>query len=294
LTLIGQVGAISQFYNLSFTEPSLFDSRFSGGADLYNTNRIYDSYTVARTGGGLRFGVPVSGQTRVFLSYKYETITLSNVQPTASFIILNSVGSSTTSSVTVQIRRDLRDNYADPTQGSDNSAWIEYAGGMLGGTNDFTRYGGSSAWWVTPFWSSTFTARGRIGFVQGREDHNIPLFERYREGGIYSIRGFKTWTVGPLAPNGEVIGGDKEMLFNFEWIFPLIQQLKIKGLVFFDAGNAWDVGQPFLDGGLRTSVGFGFRWLSPMGPLRLEWGYNLQPKANESQSSWDFAVGTTF
>jgi outer membrane protein insertion porin family len=74
----------------------------------------------------------------------------------------------------------------------------------------------------------------------------------------------------------------------------LVRQLKIKGLVFFDAGNAWDVAQPFLGDPLRTSVGFGFRWLSPMGPLRLEWGYNLFPKPGESQSSWDFAMGTMF
>jgi len=294
LSLVGQIGGISQFYNLGFTEPSLFDSRISGGVDLFNTRRIYDSYTVQRTGGGLRLGFPLVGLARGFLSYKYETITISDVLPTASFIILQSAGTSTTSSVTGTIRRDTRDSYADPTRGSDNSAWVEYAGGVLGGTNYFTRYGGNSGWWVTPFWNTTFYAHGRIGYLQGREESNIPLFERYREGGIYSIRGFKTWTVGPLAPNGEVIGGDKELLFNFEWIFPLIQQLKIKGLLFFDAGNAWDVGQPFLDGGLRTSVGFGFRWLSPMGPLRLEWGYNLQPKAGESQSSWDFAVGTVF
>jgi len=294
LSLIGQIGGISQFYNLGFTEPSLFDSRISGGVDLYNTRRIYESYTVRRTGGGLRLGFPLMGQTRGYLSSKYETITISDVQPTASFIIQQSVGDSTTSSVTGTIRRDTRDSFADPSRGSDSSVWVEYAGGVLGGTNYFTRYGANSSWWTTPFWSSTFSGRGRIGYIQGREEHNVPLFERYRLGGIYTIRGFKTWTVGPLAPNGEVIGGDKEMLFNFEWIFPLIRQLKIKGLVFFDAGNAWDVGQAFLEGGLRTSAGFGFRWLSPMGPLRLEWGYNLQPKPGESQSSWDFAVGTFF
>jgi outer membrane protein insertion porin family len=236
----------------------------------------------------------LTGQIRAFLSYKYETINVADVLPTASFIIQESVGDSTTSSVTGTIRRDSRDSFADPTEGSDNSVWVEYAGGVLGGTNYFTRYGANSGFWATPFWSSTFSARGRIGYLQGREDHNVPLFERYRLGGIYSVRGFKTWTIGPLAPNGEVIGGDKELLFNLEWIFPLIRQLKIKGLVFFDAGNVWDVGQTFLGDPLRTSVGFGFRWLSPMGPLRLEWGYNLFPKPGESQSSWDFAVGTIF
>jgi outer membrane protein insertion porin family len=294
LSLVGQIGGISQMYNLGFTEPSLFDSRVSGGVDLYNIRRIYDAYTVQRVGGGLRFGFPVAGPIRAHLSYKYETVTVSNVSPYASFIIQQSVGTSTTSSVTGTMRRDTRDSYMDPTQGSDNSVWLEYAGGVLGGTNYFTRYGANSGWWATPFWGSTFYARGRIGYIQGRDDHNVPLFERYRLGGIYTVRGFKTWSIGPLAPNGEVIGGDKELLFNFEWIFPLVRQLKIKGLVFFDAGNAWDVAQPFLGDPLRTSVGFGFRWLSPMGPLRLEWGYNLFPKPGESQSSWDFAMGTMF
>ena len=126
------------------------------------------------------------------------------------------------------------------------------------------------------------------------EGHAIPLYERYRLGGIYTLRGFKTWSVGPTTPNGEVIGGDKQLLFNFEMIFPISKAIKLKGLVFFDAGNAWDTGQPYNLGDLRTSVGFGFRWISPLGPLRLEWGYNLHPKPGESHSSWDFTVGGFF
>jgi len=294
LFLVAQIGGISQFYNLGFTEPFLFDTRISAGVDLYNTLRIYDSYTVRRTGGAVRFGFPLLEQIRGYTSYKYETINISDVQPTASYMIQQSVGSSTTSSITGTIRRDTRDHYFDTSKGSDNSAWVEYAGGMLAGTNYFTKYGANSAWWATPFWSSTFTARGRMGYIEGREGRNIPLFERYRLGGIYSIRGFKTWSIGPTAPNGEIIGGDKELLFNLEWIFPLIPQVKIKGLFFFDAGNAWDVGQPYRLDDLRTSVGFGFRWISPVGPLRLEWGYNLNPKPGESTSSWDFAIGTFF
>ena len=294
LQAVASIGGISQFYNLGFTEPYLFDTRISGGADLYNTRRIYDTYTVRRQGGAIRLGFPLLGQTRGFTSYKYEIIDISDVLDTASYIIQQSAGQSTTSSITGTIRRDTRDHYFETTKGSDNSVWMEYAGGALGGTNYFTKYGASSAYWITPFWKSTFSARGRIGYIVGREGHEVPLFERYRLGGIYSVRGFKTWSIGPTAPNGEVIGGDKELLFNLEWVFPLIPQVKIKGLFFFDAGNAWDVGQPYNLEDLRTSAGFGFRWISPMGPLRLEWGYNLQPKPGESQSSWDFAIGTFF
>jgi outer membrane protein insertion porin family len=117
---------------------------------------------------------------------------------------------------------------------------------------------------------------------------------RYLLGGIYSLRGFKTYTVGPTTSNNEAIGGDKELLFNFEMIFPIAKEIKLKGLIFFDAGNAWDIGQPYNLGDLRTSVGFGFRWISPLGPLRLEWGYNLKPRSGEAHSGWDFTVGGVF
>jgi outer membrane protein insertion porin family len=111
---------------------------------------------------------------------------------------------------------------------------------------------------------------------------------------MYSVRGFKTWSIGPTAPNGEVIGGDKMLLFNFEMVFPIAKEIKLKGLIFFDAGNAWAKGDPYQLDDLRTSVGFGFRWMSPMGPLRLEWGYNLKPKPGESSSAWDFTMGGFF
>jgi outer membrane protein insertion porin family len=233
-------------------------------------------------------------QVRAYTGYNYETIDISNVASTASFLILASQGTTTTSRITGSLRRDTRDHLFDPSKGSDNSISLEYAGGPLGGSNYFTRYDVNSAWFTTPFWKITYIARGRIGYIHGNDGHPVPLFERYRLGGIYTIRGFKAWSVGPKAPNGEVIGGDKELFFNFEAVFPLIPEVKIKGLVFFDAGNAWDVAQPFALDDLRTSVGFGFRWISPVGPLRLEWGYNLSPKPDENRSSWDFSIGGIF
>jgi outer membrane protein insertion porin family len=217
-----------------------------------------------------------------------------NLTSTASDIIKEEEGISTTSSLFGALRRDNRNNRLDPTQGSDNSISVEYAGGFLGGSNSFTKYLANSAWFFTPIWKITFSGRGLIGYITGNEGQSIPLYERFRLGGIYSLRGFKAYSVGPTAPNGEVIGGDKELLFNFEMIFPIGPEINLKGLLFFDAGNAWDVGQPYQIDDLRTSVGFGFRWMSPMGPLRLEWGYNLHPKPGEKTSAWDFTVGTVF
>jgi len=113
-------------------------------------------------------------------------------------------------------------------------------------------------------------------------------------GGMSTVRGFEAWSIGPKAENGEVIGGDKELLFNFELVFPIAQEIKLKGVLFFDAGNAWDVGEPYSLTDLRTSAGFGLRWVSPVGPIRVEWGYNLNPKPGEKESAWDFAIGTFF
>jgi len=68
--------------------------------------------------------------------------------------------------------------------------------------------------------------------------------------------------------------------------------LKLKGLIFFDAGNAYDDFHSF--GTLRYTSGVGVRWQSPMGPIRLEWGFNLAPKSDESASKFEFAFGSFF
>jgi outer membrane protein insertion porin family len=91
-----------------------------------------------------------------------------------------------------------------------------------------------------------------------------------------------------------VIGGEQMVQFNFEYIFPLYKSAGLKGLIFFDAGNVFTKDQTIDLGNLRTSVGVGVRWYSPIGPLRLEWGYNLEPKPWENQSNWEFSIGTFF
>jgi outer membrane protein insertion porin family len=283
-----QLGAISRYFNLSYTEPRLFDTQILAGADAYNTYRDYDDYSVKKLGAIGRFGFPIVGYLRGILMYKYEKADTYNIRENASQIILDEEGITTTSSISGVLRRDSRNHRFDPTWGSDNTLSMEYAGGFLGGTNEFNKYIFNSAWFFTPFYKLTFSTRGRIGYITGDA---VPLYELFRLGGMYSVRGFKAWSIGPTAPNGEVIGGDKELLFNVEMIFPIAKEINLKGLIFFDAGNAWAKGDPYQLDDLRTSVGFGFRWMSPVGPLRLEWGYNLNPKPGESQSTWDFTIG---
>jgi outer membrane protein insertion porin family len=109
-----------------------------------------------------------------------------------------------------------------------------------------------------------------------------------------SLRGFETREVGPRdSETGDFTGGNKEAVFNFELTFPLIKDMKMKGLVFFDTGNAWDTDETMFSE-MRYSVGAGVSWNSPMGPLRFAWGYNLSPKEWEEPSAFDFSVGKMF
>ena len=286
-----QLGSISRYFNIGFTEPRLFDTQILVGADIFNTLRDYDEYSVKKTGGLIRFGFPIAEYWRGNFLYKLEQDDVYNILPGSSNIFTDAEGISTTSSITGILRRDTRNHRFDPTLGSDNSFSVEYAGGILGGTNEFTKYVLYSAWFVTPFYKLTFSARGRIGYIAG---DNIPLYELFRLGGMYSVRGFEAWSIGPTDENGEVIGGNKELLFNFEMIFPIAKEINLKGVIFFDAGNAWAKEDPYQLNDLRTSVGFGFRWMSPVGPLRIEWGYNLNPKPGEDKSAWDFTIGGFF
>ena len=124
----------------------------------------------------------------------------------------------------------------------------------------------------------------------------MPIFERFFLGGPYSIRGFASRTLSPTDPNtGERIGGNKELVVNVEYLFPLLGEIGFKGVLFFDAGNTWRQGDWPWDGeALKYAAGFGIRWYSPMGPLRFESGWNLNPAPGEEKRVMEFTIGTAF
>ncbi|MEW6333062.1 MAG: BamA/TamA family outer membrane protein, partial [Thermodesulfobacteriota bacterium] len=158
----------------------------------------------------------------------------------------------------------------------------------LQGDVSFTRYGATSAWFFPLPLDTVFGVRGRIGYMTPNEGKYVPVYERYDLGGINSLRGLRE--VGPKDPaTGTVIGGLTLLNFNVEYVFPLIKNAGMKGLLFYDTGNSWESGYRIDD--MRRTAGIGIRWYSPIGPLRLEWGYVLDPKAGESTSRWEFAIG---
>lgn len=297
VNLSGAFGSSSTTYQFGITDPYFLDSKLSLGFDLYNTDREYSDFSKQATGGALRAGYPLTpdGKTRVNFTYRYEEKEIYDVSDFASLLTKSQEGYSTLSSISGSLIRDTTDYRLDPSTGYIASLATELAG--LGGTEKFVRVDLDGRYFYPLFWSTVFSAHGRIGFIGEVGDEPVPIDERYYLGGLNSLRGFEARTVGPrtlIAPGVyEYTGGNKAAYFNFEYLFPIVKEANIKGILFFDIGNAWDGDDTYFSS-MRRSVGGGIRWFSPLGPLRLEWGYNLAPIEGEKQSDLQFSIGSFF
>ncbi len=302
LAATGAIGGRTQNFDIRFTEPWTFERPISTTFDIYKWDREWDEYTQDSYGGGVGIGFPLMRLgldefTRGKIKYDYDNSDISDVQPGAAEAIQLMEGKNVTSSITLEIARDSRDRFFMPTKGSENSFTFQNAGGFLGGTVGFEKYLADTQWYFPLPWSTVFTARGRGGLIHQKTGEDLPVYQKFRIGGINTVRGFDTFSISPKDPDtGDPIGGEKMMIFNLEYIFPIIKEQGISAVVFFDAGNAWADADPkawsFSD--LRTSAGGGIRWYSPVGPLRIEYGVNLDPQEGESSGEWAFSLGGMF
>lgn len=320
-----QIGGTRRVFMLSFMEPYLFDEPVWGRADLYNQTQDYDGYELRSNGFALAVGHTFGEYVSTSLRYSFDDSQVTDIE-ISSFALdsqLNSYGDRiSTSALTWSIGRDTRDFYLDPKKGSRNSVFVEYAGGPLGGDPEFVKTVADSAWYFPLFLDTVFMARGRFGYVESLIDNPVPLGERFYVGGSSTVRGFRYGTAGPLEPvyspvAGETIdpatgqtnvtgqtisgynrlGGNKEVVFNFEFSFPIVPAARLKGVVFYDIGKAFSTDEDreivkFSE--LRHAYGWGFWWLSPIGPLRFEWGYILNRRPSDQASQFEFNIGALF
>ncbi len=295
LSLSANMSSITTRFNLSYTNPRIFDSHVLAGIDLFNWRKEYDDYTRDQIGGGIRFGHRLFEKWRIAYGYTYTDTTLSDVAENASIVIKESEDINVTSAVRLTLSRDTRNQYFAPTSGSVNTVTVEYAGGVLGGEAAFTKVEGLTSWYFPLPFKSVFHIKGSAGQAFENEDGKLPVYEHFYLGGLNSIRGFKTSTISPRDPTtGDRIGGDKMWYANIEVIFPLFEEMGLRGVVFTDFGNVYATWEDWNFDEIKKAAGIGFRWMSPMGPLRLAWGYNLDPDPDEESSVWDFSIGGGF
>lgn len=296
LAVQANLGGSSTRYNISFTEPHLNDSKLLFGFDLYDWERDYDDYDKQSTGATIRFGYPIWNRWNLFFYLGYEDTKLTNIDEiNTSDYILDSINIETTHFYTVGITRDSRNKRYMPSKGSQHRISVKKAGDFLGGDSSFYKVEAMTSWYFPYRWDTVFHVKASVGYVDETEVDKLPVYERFYLGGINTMRGFESGQISPVDPvYNDKIGGDKMGFMNFEYIFPVAKDAGLSALVFYDTGFVYGEEEDWSLKDLRNSVGFGFRWLSPMGPLRLEWGYNIDPKDDEDQSLWDFSIGGSF
>lgn len=295
LSLQSSLGGSNTRYSLNFTEPHLNDSKISFGFDIYSWSREYDDYDKDSTGVSMRLGYPIWNKWKVFGGWSYDKSQLSDVSDNASQVIKDSMDLEITHAYSVGLSRDTTDRRYNPSKGSYHSLTIKKAGDWLGGDSDFTKYEGTTSWYFPFKWDTVFHVKGSAGYVIENETNKLPVYEKFYMGGLSTMRGFENGAISPVDPRtNEKIGGENMAYANIEYLFPLVKDIGLTGLVFYDTGFVHEDADDWDWNELRKSVGFGFRWLSPMGPLRLEWGMNIDPREDEDTSLWDFSIGGRF
>ncbi|MBI3802831.1 MAG: outer membrane protein assembly factor BamA [Nitrospirae bacterium] len=292
-----EIGGRRKTYSLTFREPYLFDTNVSETTDLFNSVRSFNSYEEKRVGGDLIFGRQFGEYVSASVSYTLETLNIRNVQDQAPDLIKEQakLGKTLTSALGFSLARDTRDFIFDPKEGSRNSISFEYAGTFLGGDNDYYKVIVDSSRYFPLWWEHVLSVHGRFGYAIGIAGKELPAGERFFVGGINTVRGFKFGKAGPVTDTGEILGGNKQLFFNVEYLIPLVPEAKIKWLFFYDLGRAFDDSEAIRFSQLRQGAGFGLRWISPIGPLRIEMGKNLNPEPGENTGFIpEFSIGTLF
>jgi len=249
-------------------------------------------------------------RVRAGLEYRLENATIDGVSLRAPPDVQEEQGSRLTSSVTPTFVRNTLDHPFDPSNGSRMRLSGKFAG--LGGDSEYFKVDFSGRWFFPAFnifkRQLTYSIGGALGFGLGRNGDSgeeLPVFERYFPGGINSVRGYEARRMGPkqevCTPTGqervcsfEEIGGSQQLVLNNELIFPILREAGFKGVVFFDLGNAFLADDGFRIDDVRYAAGFGFRWLSPFGPLRVEMGYPLNRSDRDDKQVILFSFGSPF
>jgi outer membrane protein insertion porin family len=287
------LGAKTRSVRFGFTDPYFLGYPFSAGIDLYHEDvEIFDDYSYKIVGGDLRFGKELTDKFRIDAMYKLENVNVYDVSDTASTFIQEQKGKRTTSALSVTPSMDTRDDYYNPSRGVRHSLFIQNAGGILGGDNSFVKLSGETSWFFPLPLKTVLNLRGKLGVIMPYSGKKTPIYEKFFVGGLYTVRGFEYGMAGPVDINGEPIGSKKMAVFTSELTFALSRDIGLKGALFLDIGKGFDKIKDVTP--LKFGIGPGIRWLSPIGPIHVDVGFNLNPKPGEKGYVFDFTAGTVY
>lgn len=292
-------GSVNQVYSLSYMDPYYTVDGVSRGFDVYR--RVVDAsdldvgpYKTDSVGTGIKFGYPVAEQVSVDFGLNLESVDLEifSNSPLSYINFVREFGDQYTyASGTAGWSRDARDSVILTTAGSLQRASFELAGGDL----QYYRLGYQQQWYRPLTRTLTMHLRADLGYGEGYGGKPLPFFKNYFAGGPGTVRGYRPFSLGPQDELGNATGGSRKIVGSAEILFPMPgaeQDRSIRLAAFVDGGQVYadkiDLGE------LRYSTGIALFWSSPMGPLRLSFGYPLNAKDGDRKQQLQFTFGTGF
>jgi outer membrane protein insertion porin family len=276
-------------FRLSFTDPYAWDTLWSvGGTVSYDWSNIPGEYLEFRKGFQLNLGHPIGEYTRFWIGYRLEQIQLlDSLDPYIDDHIAFESG--TISSVSFTVANDKRNDRMITTGGHYLSASEEIAG--FGGNRKFARSIGDARIYRKIWGDLTWRAKVEVGNIAAFTGQGVQSSEKFRLGGPNNLRGYPAYGVGPIEYGRDnrfhVLGGTNELYTMWELEYPIANDIGLKAVAFYDAGNSFNEYKL----NLLHDWGLGIRWFSPLGPLRFEWGVPL--KYGEG-TQFNFMIGPPF
>ena len=260
-------------------------------------NYLGDTYDLTTPGVSVSFGVPFSEYDTVFLGLGWERTELgTSVGLPLSWLNYRALYGNRTDafSATAGWSRDGRDSVIAPQAGRYQRVFFEWSfAGEVKYLKTNLQY---QEYWSLPLRLS-LGVNAEVGIGKGLGGKPFPVFKNFQGGGLGTVRGFEQGSLGAVDPTGAYMGGARRFNLNSELYFPVPgtgNDRSLRIFAFADVGNVWREDERITGDSLRSSAGFGLSWISPVGPLKLSWGYPLRVQRNDRIQRFQFQIGTAF
>ncbi|HEV8520094.1 MAG TPA: outer membrane protein assembly factor BamA [Burkholderiales bacterium] len=299
---------VNTVYSLSFTQPYWTVDGVSRGFDIYKRNVDptainAGAYRTSTIGAQVRLGIPFTDIDTVSLGFGYESTSITafrNCDPAvcidSPLRILNYVDTFGTDNTailgSVGWARDTRDSAIYPTRGGTQRASVE--AGLPGGTLQYYKFSYQNQRYFPLSQNFTLYLNGDVGYGNGLLGKPLPFFRNYYAGGVTSVRGFYTSTIGPKDANDAPIGGSKKLVGNVELLFPfpgMSNDKSVRLSAFVDAGL---IGESYAFTDTRVGAGLAVLWVSPFGPIKISVAQPFRAKDNDQKQRFQFTFGQQF
>lgn len=325
LSLVSQFSAMRQEVNLSLFEPYFFDYDVFLNTSFYFVKFDYSSLNSAyyadyednRLGYSLIFGYPLTDNLSISGGYRIDKVWLKGgAKNQMNFLFRDML----TSSLLARLTWDSRDDRMFPTKGFYSSFSAEMGPRFLGSDDDILTLDFNFRWYQRLFWNLVYKVNLLTSWKKDFSGNRLPVSERYRLGGIFSIRGYSYNSIGPgeemrvaESPSDPTsglfpytIGGDKQIIINNELEMPILKEMRLNLVAFLDVGNTFNEDENLfyinnkghnkygLPLAMFWSAGFGIRWVTPIAPLSFEWGFPITPRPGDPVYMFEFNIKNSF